>query len=196
MEQALIAAVVVLSVLVCGLVVAVFALSRQVGIIYERIAPMGALIMDAGPAIGDAAPAFSIASLDGRQIAVGGSAAKASLLFFLSPTCPICKKLLPVLKSTAKSEQDWLEILLASDGERAAHEKFYRQSKLDVFPYLLSTELGMAFKVSRLPYAVLLDEAGRVRAKGLVNSREQLESLFTARELGVSSVQDYLQAAP
>jgi len=196
MEQALIAAVVVLSVLVCGLVVAVFALSRQVGIIYERIAPMGALIMDAGPAVGDAAPAFSIASLDGRQIAVGGSAAKASLLFFLSPTCPICKKLLPVLKSTAKSEQDWLEILLASDGERAAHEKFYRQSKLDVFPYLLSTELGMAFKVSRLPYAVLLDEAGRVRAKGLVNSREQLESLFTARELGVSSVQDYLQAAP
>lgn len=196
MEQALIAAVVVLAVLVFGLVVAVFALSRQVGIIYERIAPMGALIMDAGPAVGDTAPAFSLASLDGRQIGVGGPAAKASLLFFLSPTCPVCKKLLPVLKSTARSEQDWLEILLASDGERAAHEKFYRQSKLDVFPYLLSTELGMAFKVSRLPYAVLLDEAGRVRAKGLVNSREQLESLFTARELGVSSVQDYLQSAP
>jgi len=195
MEQALIAAVVVLSLLVFGLVVAVFALSRQVGIIYERIAPMGALIMDAGPAVGDAAPEFTLASLDGRDITVGGAAAKASLLFFLSPTCPVCKKLLPVLKSTARSEQDWLNIVLASDGERAAHEKFYRQSKLDVFPYLLSTELGMAFKVSRLPYAVLLDEAGRVRAKGLVNSREQLESLFTARELGVSSVQDYLQSA-
>ena len=195
MEQALIAAVVVLSLLVFGLVVAVFALSRQVGIIYERIAPMGALIMDAGPAVGDAAPGFTLASLDGRDITVGGAAAKASLLFFLSPTCPVCKKLLPVLKSTARSEQDWLTIVLASDGERAAHEKFYRQSKLDVFPYLLSTELGMAFKVSRLPYAVLLDEAGRVRAKGLVNSREQLESLFTARELGVSSVQDYLQSA-
>ena len=196
MEQTLIAAVVILSVLVFGLVVAVFALSRQVGIIYERIAPMGALIMDAGPAVGDAAPGFSLASLDGRDITIGGAAAKASLLFFLSPTCPVCKKLLPVLKSTARSEQDWLNIVLASDGERAAHEKFYRQSKLDVFPYLLSTELGMAFKVSRLPYAVLLDEAGRVRAKGLVNSREQLESLFTARELGVSSVQDYLQSAP
>jgi len=196
MEQTLIAAVVILSVLVFGLVVAVFALSRQVGIVYERIAPMGALIMDAGPAVGDAAPGFSLASLDGRDITIGGAAAKASLLFFLSPTCPVCKKLLPVLKSTARSEQDWLNVVLASDGERAAHEKFYRQSKLDVFPYLLSTELGMAFKVSRLPYAVLLDEAGRVRAKGLVNSREQLESLFTARELGVSSVQDYLQSAP
>ena len=57
---------------------------------------------------------------------------------------------------------------------------------------MLSAELGMQYRVSKLPYALLLDEAGRVRAKGLVNSREQLESLFAARELGVASVQEYL----
>jgi hypothetical protein len=34
-----------------------------------------------------------------------------------------------------------------------------------------------------------------VRAKGLVNSREQLDSLFAARELGVASVQDYLDSS-
>jgi hypothetical protein len=34
-----------------------------------------------------------------------------------------------------------------------------------------------------------------VRAKGLVNSREQLESLITAQELGVASIQDYLKRA-
>ena len=85
--------------------------------------------------------------------------------------------------------------MLASDGERAAQEKFYRQSKLEEFPYVLSAELGMAFKVSRLPYAVLVDEGGVVKAKGLINSREQLESLFTAKELGVSSVQEYLKSA-
>ena len=37
-----------------------------------------------------------------------------------------------------------------------------------------------------------VDETGRVRAKGLVNSREQLDSLFAARDLGVGSVQEYL----
>ena len=58
---------------------------------------------------------------------------------------------------------------------------------------MLSAELGMRFRVSKLPYALLIDEAGRVRAKGLVNSREQLESLFAARELGVASVQEYLE---
>jgi methylamine dehydrogenase accessory protein MauD len=50
----------------------------------------------------------------------------------------------------------------------------------------------MAYRIAKLPYAVLVDESGRVRAKGLVNSREQLESLFTARELGVASVQEFL----
>jgi methylamine dehydrogenase light chain len=57
---------------------------------------------------------------------------------------------------------------------------------------VLSAELGMAFRVGKLPYAVLLDEAGRVRAKGLVNSREQLESLFTAKELERASVQEFV----
>lgn len=195
MIETLTVAVVVLSVVVVALVAAVFGLARQVGILYERIAPVGALILDAGPKVGEQAPAFDLISLDGRRTEIGRQGAQSTLLFFLSPTCPVCKKLLPILKSTARSEANWLRIVLASDGERAAQEKFYRQAKLEEFPYLLSTELGLAFKVSRLPHAVLLDETGRVKAKGLVNSREQLESLFTAKELGVSSVQEYLKSA-
>lgn len=50
----------------------------------------------------------------------------------------------------------------------------------------------MKFQISKLPYAVLIDESGVIRAKGLINSREQLESLFTAKELGVASVQEFL----
>jgi len=195
MIETLTVAVVVLAVVVVALVAAVFGLARQVGILYERIAPVGALIVDAGPKVGDAAPAFDLIGLDGRRVEVGRPAATSTLLFFLSPTCPVCKKLLPILRSTARSEANWLRIVLASDGERTAQEKFYRQAKLDEFPYLLSTELGLAFKVSRLPHAVLIDETGRVKAKGLINSREQLESLFTAKELGVSSVQEYLKSA-
>jgi hypothetical protein len=39
---------------------------------------------------------------------------------------------------------------------------------------------------------VLLDGAGVVRAKGLVNTREHLESLFEAKERGVASLQDFV----
>jgi methylamine dehydrogenase accessory protein MauD len=115
-------------------------------------------------------------------------------LFFLSPTCPVCKKLLPVLRAIRTAEKDWLDIVLASDGDRDTHERFVRGNDLRTFPYVLSTDLGMSFRVSRLPFAVLIGADGLVEAKGLVNNREQLESLFRAKELGVASVQDYISA--
>jgi hypothetical protein len=40
---------------------------------------------------------------------------------------------------------------------------------------------------------VLIDESGTIRAKGLVNTREHVESLFEAERLGVASLQEYLE---
>lgn len=190
--DALVAAVIVLSVLVLGLMVAVFALTRQIGILYERIAPMGALTMDQGPAVGSAAPVFDLVTLAGQPLAFGRAGSHATLLFFLSPTCPVCKKLLPIIARLRDAEGAWLKVVLASDGERGEHERFVKTARLESFDYVLSQPLGMTFRVSRLPYAVLIDAAGKVRAKGLVNSREQIESLFEAMERGVASVQEYL----
>ena len=195
MTEALLVAVVVLWIVVLVLLAAVFALSRQVGILYERVAPVGALIIDSGPKVGEASPQFELAALDGSKVPVGHPAAANTLLFFLSPTCPVCKKLLPILRAIARDQKEKLRIVLASDGDRPAHEKFYRDAKLAPFPYVLSLDLGLAFKVGKLPYAVLIDAAGKVSAKGLVNSREQVESLFNAQELGVASAQEFLQSA-
>jgi methylamine dehydrogenase accessory protein MauD len=184
---------VLLWVLMLAVIVALWALARQVGILYERVAPMGALITDAGPKLGEAAPRFELPALSGARVAIGGERAKSQLLFFLSPTCPVCKKLLPVLKSSATSEREWLDVVLASDGEATQHLAFYGEARLNEFPYVLSADLGMTYRVSRLPYAVLIDERGIIRAKGMINTREHLESLFNAKELGVGSVQEYLR---
>ena len=195
MNTALAIAVVVLWLVVLALVIAVFALARQVGVLYERVAPMGALMLDEGPAVGSQAPVFALTALDGRTVHLGQPSGRGELVFFVSPTCPVCKKLLPVLRSIARAERDWLDVVLASDGDEAAQRTFYSKAGLADFPYVLSRELGLTYKVGKLPYAVLLDEQGKVRAKGLINSREQLESLFTAKELGVESIQEYLQKA-
>jgi methylamine dehydrogenase accessory protein MauD len=193
MNEALIVSNAVLWVVVLALLLTVFALTRQIGILYERVAPMGALMLDQGPKVGDRAPVFTLDSIGGGTLAVGQSAnGRSQLLFFLSPTCPVCKKLLPILKSISQTESRWLELVFASDGDLPEHASFYRKASLEAFPYVLSPDLGMAFKVGRLPYAVLIGEDGRVRAKGLVNSREQVESLFAAKELGVASVQEFI----
>jgi methylamine dehydrogenase accessory protein MauD len=172
-----------------------FALLRQIGVIHERIAPMGALTLDKGPKEGESAPVFDLPGLDHRPIHIGGEnpRGKSSLIFFLSPSCPVCKKMLPILKSAARGESSRLEILLAGDGERAEHQRFVAAQGLDEFPYILSQELGMTYRIGKLPYAVLIDETGVIRAKGLINTREHLESLIQAKEMGIASIQQFLQ---
>ena len=114
---------------------------------------------------------------------------------FVSPTCPVCKALLPVLTASRRSERSWLQVLLASDGELASQRAFIAEHGLEAFPYIVSASLGMTYQVSRLPFAILIDADGILRARGLVNSREHLESLFEAKRLGVASLQDFMEAA-
>jgi methylamine dehydrogenase accessory protein MauD len=63
---------------------------------------------------------------------------------------------------------------------------------LERYSFINGPEVGQAFGVGKLPYAVLLDEHGAILSKGLVNSREHLESLVIAHEMGIRSVQDYI----
>ncbi len=179
---------------VVALGVVVVALVRQIGVLHERVAPAGALLLGAGPKIGEAAPLLRVEALGGGSLQIGGRDpdGKHTLLFFLSPSCPVCKSLLPALRSLARTEARRLRVLLASDGPRAEHEAFVREHGLERFPYLLSTELGVAYQVGKLPYAVLYDGDGVLRARGLVNSREHLESLLEAHAHGVASIQEYL----
>ena len=184
-------AVIMLFLLVIGLIFGFFVLARQIGILYERVSPVGAMINDSGPKIGEVSPVFNLPSLTGAPITIGQPSSEHTLIFFLSPTCPICKKLLPSLRSIQKSESNWVSVVLASDGEESKHRAFIEEANLAGFPYVISEQLGVTYRVARLPFAVLLDGEGVVKAKGLVNTREQLESLFNAAETGYASIQDF-----
>lgn len=176
----------------------VYSLSRQVGALLDRIAPAGALMVNPVLKAGDAAPQITAAELNGGELTLGGAPetghwAKSTLIFFLAPDCPVCQTLLPALKSIAKSEA-WLAVVLASDGgDFAEHQAYAAKQGLGGFPYVLSEALGRAYGVGKLPYAVLIDENGRIASFGLVNSREHLESLFEAKERNLASIQDYVQ---
>lgn len=169
------------------------ALARQIGVLYERIAPAGALMMNAKLKVGVAAPELSVPTLAGGIEHVAKiTDDKAQLLFFLSPDCPVCGELVPALISAAKAESDWLRVIFASDGDGQDHQGYVKRKGLETFPYVVSELLGMTYGVSRLPYAVLIDEQGKIASMGIVNSREHLESLFEAKERKVASIQDYM----
>jgi len=169
------------------------AMARQIGVLHERVAPAGALAMNQKLRAGDKAPELSAQSLAGELVTVGGvRGGRSQLLFFLAPDCPVCKSLLPALTTAAAAERSWIDVVLLSDGEGPQHERYVREQGLAKFPYLVSELIGRSYGVSKLPYAVVIDEQGHVASMGLVNSREHLDSLFEAKERGVASIQDFL----
>jgi methylamine dehydrogenase accessory protein MauD len=180
--------------LMIGLGVVVLALVRQVGILHQRVAPAGALTISQGVRPGEVAPQLSLKTLDGEPITIGGLRpdGRSTLLAFVSPDCPVCAQLVPAIRAIARQEVSWLAVVFASDGASSQHAEFRRQKGLTDSAYVVSMELGLTYQIGKLPFAVLLDETGRLVAQGLTNSREHLESLFEAKRLSVSSIQEYL----
>src|SRR6266851_5378916 len=195
MHDALVISQVVLWIAVLALSAVVLALVRQIGVLHERIAPMGALTMDKGPKVGDQSPVFELLDLAARPLTLGArrNDLRSQILMFVSPTCPVCKKLLPIVKSVVAAESDWLDLIFTSDGEPSEQAALVRKYSLEQYSFVLSSELGMTYRVSNLPYAVLIDGEGIVRAKGLVNTREHLESIVAAKQMGIGSIQEYLK---
>ncbi|MFT4768143.1 MAG: methylamine dehydrogenase accessory protein MauD [Glaciecola sp.] len=184
--------VLVLCVAVTLLVVLVLALARQIGVLHTRLAPAGALMnTSVGPDVGTPAPKLSLQDINGTPVQIGGPSASPLLILFVSPNCPICKELVPVARSMARAEK--LRLLFASDGgEIDKHIEYVSKMDIADYPYLLSSELGLKFAASKLPYAALIDSDGVLRSRGLVNSREHLESLVESMLSGYDSLQDYL----
>ena len=182
-------------VVVLALGLTVLALARQIGVLHERLQPVGALALPTGLKAGEPAPEIDVVTLAGQTLRVGGRnpGGTDTLVMFVSPTCPICKSLLPALRAIRRRERPPVAVVLASDGPRPEHEAYVAAESLAEFPYVLSERLGIAYGAGRLPHAVLLDGAGTVRATGLVKSREHLDRLFEARDRGVASLQQFLE---
>ena len=195
MLEALVVSNIVLWILVVVLSLLVLALSRQVGILHERVAPAGALMPTSGPKVGELTEEISLTSIQDQALTIGGATASdlASFILFISPTCPVCKSLVPTAKSLVNSESHRMQLLFASDGdELEQHRRYAKDLDLGDYPYVVSEALGRAFEVSKLPFAVLIDADGILKGKGLVNTREHMESLIESMDSGVESVQEYI----
>ena len=73
MSEALIVSNIILWIAVLLLAILLFALTRQVGILHERVAPAGALQPTTGPKIGEVTEGIQTKSLQGESIQIGGS---------------------------------------------------------------------------------------------------------------------------
>ncbi|MGH2674362.1 MAG: thiol-disulfide isomerase [Actinomycetota bacterium] len=169
---------VVLWALVALLVVLVVALARQIGLLHVRLGPRGALEMDdEGPPLGEAPEPAEMEDLTGRPAPIGGPGAP-QLLVFVSPSCPMCREVLPSVRPAARA--GGLKAYAVVDAEAATAREAYGPEL--GLPVVASPVLAHDYLIPGTPYAVVLDAVGVVRAKGTANNLEQLEGLLdTAR---------------
>lgn len=202
MTEALLVSNLILWVVVIALALLVLALARQVGILHERVAPAGALQPTTGPKVGELTNELGLTALDGTRHTLGGAnpAGLATFILFISPTCPVCKSLVPTAMSLIDSEKNRMTLVFASDGadtdkEMTQHKSYVQDLGISSYPYIISQQLGMNYEVSKLPFAVLIGGDGTLQSKGLVNTREHMESLIEAMDSGVATLQEFVGRA-
>lgn len=172
------------------------ALARQIGLLHEQLPARGARIMNVGLDIGELAPTVNVQDINNHRVTLGVERGKHTLLLFISTGCSICETLLPKLKILIHDERDnWETNLVAFGTTLEAGKKYAVEHGISEanIPFIISDNLALHYKVSLVPYGIVIDQAGIVRAKGLVNSHSDIDSLLNAEEMGVRSIQQFLE---
>jgi methylamine dehydrogenase accessory protein MauD len=163
---------------VITLALLVLALARQIGTLHLRLGPRGALELDEeGPPLGEAPERVDRPDLRGETVSVGGPGS-SQLVLFVSPGCPVCREVLPSLPVAARAGRMDPRVVVDAEQEDAGPG----YGKGIEAPVVVGPDVARAYRIPGTPYAVVLDGLGVVRAKGTVNTMEQLEGLVdTAR---------------
>lgn len=180
-EALLMVAVVVLAVIV-------FAMARQIGVLHERLAPIGAQTAAPALSVGQAIPRISMTTLAGTAFPIGEplNADAVRMVLFVAPDCPICKRVIPAANDVAASSPG-VELVLVGDGALPELQSMRERLDLGGVPFVTGPELALVLQVARLPTLVLLDERGVLRAREIVNTRGQIEAMIAAVRGGESS---------
>ncbi|ACI52094.1 alkyl hydroperoxide reductase/ Thiol specific antioxidant/ Mal allergen [Gluconacetobacter diazotrophicus PA1 5] len=180
MMTALIVSQILLFAAIVVLVLVVLALARQIGVLHERIAPIGLQQPQSGLDVGQVIPRITMRTLSGAPFPMGEALPPGTvrMLLFVAPDCPVCKRVLPVALDVARDRG--LDPVLVGDGAPPELVAMRDRMGLGGVAFVTGVELGLVLQVSRLPTLVLLDSNGTILAKDVVNTRRQVEALIPA----------------
>ncbi len=108
------------------LAVAVVALLRQIGVLHQRLAPMGTHFASEGPALDTHAP----------SIGLDWSISALTVVLFTSPTCVLCRELKPSLDAFRRQYRELRVHTVDLEAEPAAFDAMAVRST----PYVVAVD--------------------------------------------------------
>jgi methylamine dehydrogenase accessory protein MauD len=160
--------------------VMIIVLARQIGRLNQRLAPVGARSGPSGPDLGARVEPFSLSTVEGSVIALGDPRSTAFMLVFVSPACPACIELVPALRTLHMTDRELKVVLVSVVGDHHEAASFKVNGRIGPLQLAIGEQLAREWDIRVTPYVVVISSEGFVRAKGVANHMEHLESLVDA----------------
>lgn len=168
-----------------AVVVALVALTRQVGLLHLRLAPLGPGAVVDGPATGARLELSPVITLRSQEHVVV-EPSRVSLVVFASPTCSLCDAIMPGVKRLTKVESSVLFTVAVDDAGGAGLDYLATYGFNDA----VATRSLETIAAPQRPFAVALvgadDGTAVVIGSGVVNTLEQIEELIARARDGVA----------
>lgn len=176
-----VASSVALWIIVAVLAFIVVGLLRQLGLIQLRLGlDPGVLITQEGLERGTEAPDFDAIDVEAQQPThLSAFRGRQVLLVFLATDCTSCRDLVPHLNNIAYEYRDGVETIAVCHGAVAACGEFAHQTHLGARMLADPTNaIADRYGVRFTPFAYLIDAAGVILIRGVVNTWPQLDALL------------------
>jgi len=127
-----------------------------------------------------AAPSWEL--LDENGVVQSSTALRGDplLLVFADLSCPPCRKLLPELEEFATQHPGIIVKIVGSSDAEDNRQMIERYTPSISVLTQIGTEVSDLYRVTATPFLYLIDEAGEIREKGIVNFRAQIEEKLMA----------------
>ena len=128
--------------------------------------------------IGEHAPTFVAVDLEDNRLNIDSSQEKSYLLTFVSPGCSVCPGALKALQKMLQEKPSLAGLVVGSSDKEL--NRAYAKGQHVRMPFLTDDAnlIQKIYRVQGFPLTFVIDEAGVIRAKGVVNNYVQLQALL------------------
>ena len=178
--------VVALWLVVLLLCILVFILYRELGV---RLLSTALAVSHDGLAVGESVPKLEFQGLSSGTVAIpNGHSALRTLVVFGSHRCPSCAALASHLNRFYEAHRTEIQVYYVVDETSEGARLTTAELGLEV-PVLSHRTAIDQYKARVTPFAFVLDSAGRVLSKGLVNNQNHLDMLLSQSQRGTAAAQ-------